>query len=88
MAKHGFLGNDPHRGTVLAETRGWVLFKIEVNGEWLAVKLVSKVIQAKGNYWLGWNGDRLACNRDAAILNTCHPDVYDWVVSILELMAA
>ncbi len=33
----------------------------------------------KGRYWLGWNGDRLARNRDAGLLEEHHPDIAEWV---------
>lgn len=72
-------GNVPERGEVVAENRGWVLIELEAAGGWLKLKLVSKVARPKGNFWLDWNGERLAGSSDAKLLEANCPDVFDWV---------
>jgi len=37
----------------------------------------------KRNWWLGWNGERLARNKDAAQLAKHFPDIYEQVQTIL-----
>lgn len=84
MAKSMFDGNVPEQSDVLGETRGWILVRHAVSGDWQQIKLAAKIAQPKGNYWLAWNGARLAMSSDAKKLNTYHPDVYDWVVDVMK----
>lgn len=82
MAKR-YAGNEPERGTVIAETRSWWLFKIPGKaGKWQRLKLVSKVPRKRANYALAWSDGevRLAAGKDAAALNDALPEMYDWVV--------
>ena len=37
----------------------------------------------KANWWLGWNGERLARNHDARLLYENNPEIFEWVVSTL-----
>jgi len=37
----------------------------------------------KKSWWLGWNGERLARNRDAGLLAKHFPDIYEQVQAIL-----
>ena len=54
------------------------------NGCWQHFKLVyARSDLPKRNWWLAWNGERLAHNRDAGLLAEHQPDVYDWVVAVL-----
>lgn len=82
MAKR-YAGNEPERGTVIAETRSWWLFRLPGNGgKWLRLKLVSKVLRKRANYALAWSESeaRLAAGKDAAALNDALPEMFDWVV--------
>lgn len=87
MARSMFDGSIPEHAEVLSETRGWILVRHAVSGGWHQLKLAAKIAQPKGNYWLAWNGERLAMSSDAKKLNTYHPDVYDWVVEVMERLA-
>ena len=80
-----FSGNHPTDGALVAENRGWELFSLGSDRlkPWQAFKLVSKVKQRKANYWLSSDGNRVAMGRDATLLNTYFPDVFDWVVAAL-----
>lgn len=82
-------GGNPERGELVAENRGWRLFDLGKSpGGWSSLKLVSKVRRPKGNFWLGWNGQRLSKSKDAALLEANHPEVFDWVVDRLTVPAA
>jgi len=80
MSKKQWSGKAPETGEVIAESRGFRLYRVRESGEWQNLKLIAKTMQAKANYELAWNGDRLAMGKDAVLLNTHHPDVFDWVV--------
>jgi hypothetical protein len=41
-------------------------------------KLVSKQPMHKANWWLGWNGERLARNHHAGLLYENNPEVFEW----------
>jgi hypothetical protein len=49
---------------------------------WRSLKLTCRRGR-KRNWWLGWNGTRMARNADAAKLNERHPDVYGWVIDTM-----
>lgn len=84
MSRSGcFSGNPPTAGIVVAESRGWSLYRLPGNGAWVSLKLVAKTRQPKANFHLGWNGERLAAGKDAATLSANYPDVFDWVVAEL-----
>jgi hypothetical protein len=67
---------------------GWILYCRHQSEEWINLKLVStngrgirKERNRKRNWWLAWNGERLANNTDAGKLNEHHPEIYAWVRS-------
>lgn len=61
----------------------FVLFDTEKGREgWTNFKLVGPKGK-KRNWWLGWNGERLARNADAAKLAKWQPDVLEQVVRFL-----
>ena len=49
--------------------------------KWRNLKLVRSLATGKANWFLGWNGERLAENPDAADLATNHPDVLTWLLT-------
>jgi hypothetical protein len=58
------------------------------NEEWLNLKLELRKPGRKGrrekrNWWLGWNGKRLARSSDAALLEKHEPEIYQWVIETL-----
>jgi hypothetical protein len=57
---------------------GWRAFKLE-NGDykWIDPKW-------KANWWFGWNGKRLARNRDTKRLRKDFPQIYRWVCAVLK----
>jgi hypothetical protein len=66
-------------------SRGFTLFErpaCHKNG-WLSLKLIASGRRRKRNWWLGWNGDRLARNSDAGRLQDQEPEIYDWVIAAL-----
>jgi len=81
MRKKVWNGNLPEVGEMVAESRGYRLFVTSNSGDWQILKLVSKMPAAKANFWLAWNGQRMAMGKDAVILNAHYPDVFDWVVA-------
>ena len=84
--KNQFSGNHPTAAKLLCESRGWELFDLgdEYAIPWRRFKLVVKTKQRKANYWFSFNGQRLAMGKDAVLLNTHFPDVFDWVVESLK----
>ena len=54
--------------------------------EWRDFKLVrtGKGEFPKRNWWLAWNGERLANNRDAALLKEHYPEIYDAVIEAVQ----
>jgi hypothetical protein len=61
---------------------GFVLFErpSKANEVWRSLKLTCSERRKKRNWWLGWNGERLARNRDAGLLAEHDPEVYAWVI--------
>ena len=59
------------------------LFERGVKDGWTSLKLVNPSTPRKKNWWLGWNGERLAKNADAGKLFTHHPETYAWVIAEL-----
>lgn len=81
-----FGGNKPAAGELVCENRGWELFDLGDSDEmpWRRFKLLAKVKQRKANYWFAFNGERMAMGKDAVLLNTHFPDVFDWVLDSLK----
>lgn len=84
-----FKGNVPH-GAFLMEVSGdaaWALYRREVKGTFANVKLISMGPRAhKANFHLGFSIEhgKLTRARDARVLKKQCPEVFEWVVSILE----
>jgi hypothetical protein len=51
--------------------------------EWRNLKLVRSGEAPKNNWWLAWNGNRLARSRDAAVLAEHNPEIEAWVIEAL-----
>lgn len=85
VGKKWWKGNVPERGTLIAETRGWLLLDIGQKEGWVGLKLLSKISLPKGNFWLSWSVEdqRLAMGSDAKLLNEHLPDVFDWVEQVM-----
>jgi hypothetical protein len=85
MSNQYFLGNPPAYGEVIVENEKWELYdRFKQNGDWSAFKLVSKEPRLhKANYWIGWNGERFARNRDFCNLEANAPDVVEWLTKEL-----
>lgn len=71
--------------TVLARQREWMLLRVEgwCHGEWASLKLIRDRRGPKNVWQLGTNGERMARNRDLALLVEHHPQIADWVRSIV-----
>jgi hypothetical protein len=52
------------------------------NDSWISLKLI-RPLGKKRNWWLGWNGERLAKNHDAMLLFKHEPEIYQWVINTL-----
>jgi hypothetical protein len=50
---------------------------------WINLKLIAECDLPKHNWWLAWNGSRLAQNRDAKLLRNHQPEIFDWLIGIL-----
>jgi hypothetical protein len=65
----------------------WTLYEVSrlsLNG-WKSLHLKRSGLGApKTSWWLGWNGERLARNRDLALLAEHHGDVLNWVYKVLD----
>jgi hypothetical protein len=62
---------------VRQEVEGWLNIKVECK------KPGKQGYREKRNWWLAWNGERLARNHDAGLLAKNEPDVYQWVIDTL-----
>jgi hypothetical protein len=52
--------------------------------QWLSLKLIRCGCKARErNWWLGWNGARLARNTDTKKLVEQHPEIQHWVIGRL-----
>jgi hypothetical protein len=75
---------------LVAECNGFVLIERGKQGEWRNLKLTHPIgfkdagRYRKRNWWLAWNGERLACSRDTALLAQHQPSIYAWVVATLQ----
>jgi hypothetical protein len=59
-----------------AGANGWRSFKLIREGRGLK----------KRNWWIGWDGDRLARTADAGKLREHEPEIYDWMISQLRAL--
>ena len=56
----------------------------KANAGWKSLKLVRDGTgHPKRNWWLGWNGERLAAGRDQKLLAEHLPAIEEWVVQAL-----
>jgi hypothetical protein len=68
---------------VVASRDGFVLFeRDDGTPPWRNFKLV-RAEGPKRNWWLGWNGQRLADGRDRLKLTEHHPEIEQWLMSVL-----
>lgn len=75
--------------TLVAEYGDFRLFHRpeKSSDEWANLKLIlgcPKYAAKKRNWWLAWNGERLARNRDAATLLEHRPEIHEWVIETLK----
>ena len=70
---------------LIAQTSTWRLCDRQVSRDgWTNFRLVSTTGGLpKRSWWLGWNGGRLARNRDAGLLEQHHPEIHAWVIHVL-----
>lgn len=80
-----FSGTAPKDGVLVAENEQWAIYdRLRPSGKWSAIKIVSKKPRAiKANYWLGWDGERFAKNRDYRLLAANRPEVARWAEQLL-----
>ena len=76
------------RGRVGATGSAWRVRSVERVGaatdEWRNFKLIREGYRLrKQNWWLGWNGERLARSADAGKLKEHEPGVYAWLAARL-----
>jgi hypothetical protein len=71
---------------ILCEHSGWTLFDLgkPANG-WISLKLIAEGRRPKNNWWLSWNGERLAKGRDCKLLIEHHPEIHAWVIGALQV---
>jgi hypothetical protein len=50
---------------------------------WRNLKLIRTSNGPKRNWWLGWNGERLANGKDRKILAEHNPEIERWIISTL-----
>jgi hypothetical protein len=67
--------------TVIASENGWVLIHCTAasKAEWISLKVECPSKKEKRNWWFGWNGTRIAKNRDSGLLQQHHPEIVEWV---------
>jgi hypothetical protein len=71
--------------TPLGATGSFALFERpdKASPPWRSLKLIRTDKGPKKNWWLGWNGERLAVNNDQRKLAEHHPDIEAWVIETL-----
>ena len=63
----------------------WLRNPAHNSAEWQSVKITAiRPVVIKGNYHIGWNGNRLGGKRDLRLLTEYRPDLEAAVVSVLE----
>jgi hypothetical protein len=67
-----------------ASTKDWYNFYVVAPGK--RYKRAWSTPQRK--YYGGWNGERVARVADMALLYQRHPQIYNWMVSVLKEIAA
>lgn len=73
--------------SVVAENTGWLLQAgpVQADSPWRTLKLSSKIGRPySANYWLAWNGCRLAENTEMWRLRDVGPETAEWVALTLE----
>lgn len=73
---------------LIGKVEDFELFELPVDGfnEWRNLKLV-RVGEGKfpkRNWWLAWNGDRLAGGRDAKLLEKHYPEIHAAVIEAIQ----
>lgn len=69
---------------------GWQLYERAASSPpWRSLKLTSTTRhRGSANYWLGWNGQRLARNKEAQRRQEQRPELYAGVVMLLQCSSA
>ncbi len=63
---------------------GWRLYARPEQNGWRNMKLVSTGPSAhKANYWLGWNGERLAATKDQKNMDANKPELRDVLMAFI-----
>lgn len=85
MKKKKYRGKPPLDATLLAEKEGWELWSKAATNGWFNLKLIHlEPRNEKGNFWLGYNGERFAQNRDLVTLQEHEPEMLRWVEEVLK----
>jgi len=76
--------NIPQDGKRIAINGDWELYyRYKTENGWVSLKLLHKNSKSKGNYWFGFNGNRLSRTKDRYLLVTKYPEIEMWVVKKL-----
>lgn len=70
------------KGTEIAQSGEFVLFKLKKSGEWQNYKLVHRTrrgSRAKRCWWFACNSHRLCRNHDLSVLGEHDPETYRWL---------
>lgn len=78
---------DESKWALVAANNPWLVYKSRkepVQG-WVGARVIAtSKVPDKASYWLGWNGDRLARQKDSNTMESHRPELYAWVVSVLK----
>lgn len=71
----------------IAKLKRWLLVEVEdwSKDNWISLKLVYLGQARKNVYYLGWKTDRMARNRDKAILDVERPEIAEWITESMIL---
>lgn len=72
-----YAGRPPSGGRFVGGIDCWNVWLRYNGNHWVTVKLTLRRPKRgpKGNFWLGWNGERFAKNLDYATLQAHYPDL-------------
>jgi beta-lactamase class D len=71
----------------VASAESWTLYERtgKAGSDWRSLKLIRTGGRGrKRNWWLGWNGERLARCHDAENLAEHNPEILQWVIDSLK----
>lgn len=74
---------------LIGKTDDFELFEREPTNEagWSGLKLVRAGNHRKRNWWLSWNGERLADGKDRKTLAEHNPEIERWIIETLSALA-